>query len=200
MHQPATLARATSLAALLSAKLQEQPMPENLRNRMAGACFAIALEHHQAVTVLVAQKQPLYSAAFALVRPIYESYVRGMWLLHCAEDKQVELFSKDGELPRMASLARAVEIAGNLDRKQLSGIYAGNWSAFCSFTHSGGLHAQRWNTAEAIEPNFSDAEVCEVLQHTSAMALLAAIGVAALGSNEPLAQELLESARQYAVT
>lgn len=200
MHQPATLARATSLAALLSAKLQEQPMPGNLRNRMAGACFAIALEHHQAVTVLAAQTQPLYSSAFALVRPTYESYVRGMWLSHCAEDIQVESFSKDGNIPKMETLARAVETSGNLDRKQLSGIYAGNWSAFCSFTHSGGLHAQRWNTAEAIEPNFSDAEVCEVLQFTSAMALLAAIGVAALGSNEPLAQELLESARQYAVT
>jgi hypothetical protein len=82
----------------------------------------------------------------------------------------------------------------------LTGIYASNWSAFCSFTHSGGLHAQQWNTSEAIEPNFSDAEFCEVLQFTSAMALLAAIGVASLGSNEPLAQDLLESARQYAVT
>lgn len=175
-------------------------MPSNLRNRMAGACFAIALEHHQAVTVLAAQKQPLYSSAFALVRPTYESYVRGMWLSHCAEDTQVETFAKDGKVPRMESLARAVEIVGNLDRTQLSGIYASNWSAFCSFTHSGGLHAQRWNTSEAIESNFSDAEVREVLQFTSAMALLAAIGVAALGSNETLAQELLESARQYVVT
>ena len=174
-------------------------MPSNLRNRMAGACFAITLEHHQAVTVLAAQKQPLYASAFALVRPAYESYVRGMWLSHCAEDTQVETFANDGKIPGMGSLARAVEIAGNLD-PQLSGIYTRNWSAFCSFTHSGGLHAQRWNTPEAIEPNFSDVEVREALQFTSAMALLAAIGVASLVSNESLAHELLEAARQHAAT
>ncbi|MCU0952027.1 MAG: hypothetical protein MUC68_13470 [Burkholderiaceae bacterium] len=175
-------------------------MPATLRNRTAGACFAIALEHHEAVTVLAAQAPPLYSSAFALVRPTYESCLRGMWLSHCATEEQVKSFSMDCKVPDMASLAQAVENAGDLNRKQLSGIYAKHWSAFCSYTHSGGLHAQRWNTPDAIESNFSDDEVREVLQFTSAMALLAAIGVATLASNEVLARELLEAARVYAAT
>ena len=34
----------------------------------------------------------------------------------------------------------------------------------CASIHTDGLHVQRWITAEAIEPNYSDNELVEVLQ------------------------------------
>lgn len=198
MNSHTSLQRASRLADLLSAKLHEQPIPANLRNRIAGACFAIALEHQRAVVILFEINPPLNSSAFALVRPVFESYLRGMWLSHCATDAQLDAFSKDAKLPDTASLVNAVEKAGEFDGKQLSGVYKKHWSSFSSYTHTGALQVQRWNTSEAIEPSFTDEEISEVLEFTAALALLSAVSVAALANNEVLAQELLKTASLHA--
>lgn len=195
-----SLRRASALTDLLSSKLHEQAIPANLRNRVAGACFAVALEHQQAIVVLLEHVPPIYSSAFALVRPVFESYLRGLWLAHSATDVQVDSFSKGGKPPDTASLVAAVERAGEFDGKQLSGIYTKHWSSFSSYTHTGGLQVQRWNTAEAIEPSFDDIEVAEVLEFTAAIALLSAVSVASLANSEPLAQELLILAKEHAKT
>lgn len=194
------LRRASELSDLLARKLHEQPLRQSLRNRVAGACFAVALDHQQAVVVLLEHSPPIYSSAFALVRPAYESYVRGLWLSHCASDEQVESFLQGGNRLDMASLVAAVEKAGEFDGSQLSGIYKKNWSAFSSYTHTGGLQVQRWNTSEAIEPSYAESEINEVLRFTSAIALLSAVSVAALARNEELAQELLAIAKSHAAT
>jgi hypothetical protein len=192
------LSCASKLVDILAQKLQEQRLPNNNRNRVAGACFAIALDHQQAVVTLLEHNPPLYSSAFALVRPVYESYVRGLWLSHCATDEQVDSFSREGKPPDMATLVAAVERAGDFKGKQLSGIYTMNWSAFSSYAHTGGLQVQRWNTSEAIEPRYAESEVSEVIAFTSAIALLSAVSVATLAQNERLAQEFLEIAKSHA--
>jgi len=198
MKTPHSLRRASALSKLLSRKLHEQPLPANLRNRVAGACLAVALEHQHAVVVLLQQDPPHYSSAFALVRPVFESYLRGLWLLHCASDLQVVSFSKGGKPPDAARLVTAVDKVGEFDGKQLTGIYTKHWSSLSSYTHTGGLQVQRWNTAEAIEPRFEETEVAEVLEFTAAIALLSAVSMASLAKNEVLAQELLEVAREHA--
>ena len=156
------------------------------------------MEHQQAVVTLLGHNPPLYSSAFALVRPVYESYVRGLWLSHCATDDQITSFSQGAKPPDMASLVAAVEKAGDFDGKQLSGIYSKNWSALSSYTHTGAMQIQRWNTSEAVEPSFAEDEISEVVAFTSAFALLSAVSVAALAQNEALAQELLELSQSYA--
>jgi hypothetical protein len=198
MNTPHRLCRASALSKLLSCKLYEQSLPANPRNRVAGACLAVALDHQQAVVVLLEQDPPLYSSAFALVRPVFESYLRGLWLSHCASDRQVELFSKGGKPPDAASLVTAVEKVGAFDGMQLTGVYKKQWSSLSSYTHTGGLQVQRWNTAEAIEPRFEDTEVAEVIDFTAAIAILSALSMASLAKNEALAQELLEVAKEHA--
>lgn len=197
MNSRSALERASSLTDVLSAKLHELPMPATLRNRVAGACFAVALEHQQAVVVLSEHGPPLYSSAFALVRPVYDSCMRGFWIFHCATEEQVESFSKDGKPPDMASLVSAVEKAANFDGKELSAVYSKHWGSFSSFTHTGGLQVQRWNTPTSIESNFEQSEIDEALEFTAALALLSAIGVASLANNDALAKELLEVAKQH---
>lgn len=198
MNAPHSLRRACALSKLLSSKLHNQSLPANLRNRVAGACLAVALEHQQAMVVLLGQDPPLCASAFALVRPVFESYLRGLWISHCASDRQVESFSKGGRPPDAASLVFAVEKVGEFDGKQLTAIYTKHWGALSSYTHTGGLQVQRWNTAEAIEPRFEDTEVAEVLEFTAAIALLSAVSMASLAKNEGLAQELLKIANEHA--
>jgi hypothetical protein len=201
MSFSAEFLKASELAGWLSLKLHDIPMSNTIRNRVAGACFSITLEHQAAVLLLIERKPPIHSSAYALVRPVFESYVRGMWLSHCATDEKIENFAKGkaSPLPDTKSLIDAVEKAGGFDKKQLSNTYLKNWSDFCEYTHTGSLQVQRWNTQEAVEPSYPEDEVLEVIRFTSAIAILAAISVASMANNQALAQELLIKAKEIAV-
>lgn len=61
----------------------------------------------------------------------------------------------------------------------------------CAYTHTGGLHVQRWNTAEAIEPNYSQDEINEVLSFSEVISSLAVVGVAYLANEEVVAEQVL---------
>lgn len=200
MNISASLQRATSVAHEISVRLHEQEMPGKLRNRLSVACFAVALDHHEAIILLLQQEHPLFSSALALVRPVYESYIRGMWLSHCATDAQLQSFAEGKSPPDMASLVAAVEKSGDFTGKQLSRVYINHWHAFCSFTHTGGLQAQRWNTPEAVEPNFDPEEIEQALEFSSAFAILSAISVAVQSNNEAIAREFLDLANTHANT
>jgi hypothetical protein len=198
MNTSRHLAAALDVAAWLTEALHELAIPANLRNRVAASCFAVVQEHQQAVLVLLQPEHPLHASAFALVRPTFEAYVRGMWLSHCASDAQVERFCSGAKPPDMASLIAAVEKAGQFTKNLLTVVYKNNWSAFSSYTHTGSHQVQRWNSADAIQPNYTSEEVDEVLRFTAAVALLSGVSMAAMSSNEALGHEALEKVKQYA--
>ena len=120
------LSKACNLAAYLSVKLHDASISDTLRNRIAGACFSVALDHFDALLMLLGHTSKLCSSAYALMRPIIESYVRGMWFLYCASDEAIENFNenKPYQLPKkIESLIEAVEQAGKFE-KQLSNTYS----------------------------------------------------------------------------
>ena len=59
------------------------------RNRVSGALFDTVLDHANAIIVLIENR--IYSSAYALVRPLFEGFVRATWLLNCATDDEIEL-------------------------------------------------------------------------------------------------------------
>lgn len=61
----------------------------------------------------------------------------------------------------------------------------------CAYTHTGGLHVQRWNTADGIEANYTREEVLKVLKFAEIIASFAAVGVARLAGDENLAVRIL---------
>jgi hypothetical protein len=63
------------------------------RTFMAYACLDLTCEHREAIIMLVTHK--LYGPAFALIRSVFESYIRGVWLHRCASDTEIEAFKKD---------------------------------------------------------------------------------------------------------
>src|SRR5882762_7895158 len=69
------------------------------RNRAAAALFGIAADHHGAIVFLL--KSTFYSSSFALLRCLFEAYLRGLWVRHCANDAQVAAFIRaDAEPPK----------------------------------------------------------------------------------------------------
>jgi hypothetical protein len=165
---------------------------------MAGGCLSVSQDHHSAIVHLLDSR--LYASAFALVRAQYDAYVRGLWLSFCATEDEVAAFSSGNEPKKMnniGALLTELETVEAYEGGQLSNFKADSWSAMCSYTHTGGLQVQRWQTQEAIEPNYAIEEICEVAKVSGAFALLAGVGIASIAKDDALAMRLLEKVKAY---
>ena len=134
----------------------------------------------------------LYASCFALVRVAFEAYVRGEWLALCATDSQIRKFLKGREPSKMDLLLGAIERKDAFKEGRLSLIKKRTWKSMCAYTHTGGLHVQRWNTSDGIEANYSVEELLEVLRFADIIATLAVLGVLRLAEDAAVAEKLLE--------
>lgn len=122
---------------------------EDRRYLVAFQAGLLSLEHATGALVLIGQG--LFPSAYSLMRPQYESLVRGIWLLHAASENWVE---KLGEPLTLESARRAneglmlAEMLKELERssnapgpivKQLKEYRDVTWKALNSYAH-GGLH------------------------------------------------------------
>lgn len=183
------LKSAGELVEWLRLAVHEQSLPASSRTRAAASCYGIAQEHHHAIVVLAHHR--LYASCYSLLRVEFEAYVRGLWLWLCASDNEVEGFLSGTAPPKIRLLLSAIESTPAFTAKTLSTIKSQSWSAMCAFTHTGGLHVQRWNTAEAIEPNYEPKEVESVLRFAGLIAAMSTIGIAQLADNDELGMKVL---------
>ena len=160
-------------------------LTENERCRVAIPCFGITQDHHHAIVLLVEHR--LYASSFSLLRIAFESYVRGVWLSVCATDAEIKKVANCWEPPKINVLISAIEQTPGFVEKVLSRIKDQSWKAMCAYTHTGGLHIQRWNTNEAIEPSYSEDEIEEVLQLSEMLACMSVLGIAEIIGNQALA-------------
>lgn len=152
---PERIATAEEFGAELHRLTNEIEMWQTEKNRAAAASFCIALDHHAAIVFLM--KSTFYSSSFALLRLLFESYLRGLWLKNCATDTQVSAFFQGGEPPK--TMVAEIESTEAFTGGVLSRIKKENWSAMCAFTHTGGLHLQRWQSQDGVEPTFVPQEL-----------------------------------------
>ena len=156
---PERIFAAESFGAELHELTNEIEMLSTVNNRTASACFGIAQDHHAAIVFLM--KNTFYSSSFALLRSLFEAYLRGLWLKHCATEEQANNFFKGAEPPK--TMIAEIEAIPAFSNGVLSRIKKENWSFMCAFTHTGGLHLQRWQSPDAVEPKFYKEELEECL-------------------------------------
>ena len=171
-------------------------LPNDNKVLAASSCFAIAQEHHHAIVLLVELR--LLAPAFSLVRAGFEAYIRGNWLSMCANDAQIEEFIKGEEPPKINCLIDQLDKHYQFgEDNSLSQFKKKAWKPMCAYTHTGGLHVQRRNTADGIEANYSKEEVLEVIQFAELFATFATIGVAVLADNVELVDQITEAFDQH---
>lgn len=187
---PQRIAEAERFSIALNHLANGVEVAANDRNRAAGASFAIAQDHHHAIVFLL--KNTFQSSSFALVRCLFEAYLRGLWLKHCATDDQVQGFIQGSEPPK--TMIAEIEATPAFGEGVLSRIKKASWNTMCAFTHTGGLHLQRWQTADAIEPNFDVGELEECLNAAElfgAMATLELVQMSKSGNDGAAVLELM---------
>jgi hypothetical protein len=159
--------------------------PGNIKNKVLAAYVDIALEHHKAIWLLTAAE--LNGSALALVRPIYETYLRALWISMVASADEIEKASRDeldwlrikvlDDIKRAysANLAKvdAVGITPTsvvkdeeaTKRAELGDSFFQSISETVKilhcYTHPGGL--LRRFTGDEVKPNYSEDEIAEAL-------------------------------------
>lgn len=185
-----------SLIRWLDGAIDGVELQANDRVRIAGACLDLAMEHHKAIVLLAAHQ--LFGSAFALLRLVFEAYVRGVWLHRCASSAEIRDFESGniGHL-RFDQLLSRVEAIDGFHDGILSAAKQKSWRAMNDFTHSGYIHATRRNQEATIEPNYSEDEIVKVIGFANAVGLLSSFEAARLAENHKLADDILAKATAF---
>lgn len=181
------LLKSFALHDWLSHRLHDLEISTSKRARLAVGCYDQVFEHHFAICLLLRSK--VYGSAFALVRPVFEGFVRGVWLKNSASDSELEKYYGDTLDLKFWQLLERVEKFPGFESGMLTDLKKSSWKAMSSYTHGGVLQASRRYTREFIEPSYSDEEIIEVSKIAGSFALLAFQQIAAEANRLDLAEE-----------
>jgi uncharacterized protein DUF6988 len=120
----------------------------NVRPAIGYSFAQIGLQHLGGVLTLAGSGA--FVSCLALLRPMIEAHVRGLWFLSIAADAEIEELSKARQrfrFPKFKSMVEAIA-ANNIElSKQLTG--GEEWKDLCDYTHGGVLLIERSVLAEA---------------------------------------------------
>ena len=161
--------------------------------RLASAAFDLVMGYQKAIVLLVDGK--IYGPAFAMIRPIREVFVRGVWLAKSATDEQVCDVVGKGEFPGFNTLLEAIEKTESYSGGQLSEMSKTTIHWMHDMTHGGREQLVRRLSDTAIEPVFEKDELVELLDFAFAHAALSGIEVCGLAGDGEGALAILEKAK-----
>ena len=162
-------------------------LPNSKRLQLASACWHVTIEHAMAIVELV--RATLHGSALALIRLMYEAYVRGMWLMYAATDEDIDRAGRD-KFPPNSVIVTALEKSPHFSAHPFSDLKNQSWERLCSFTHTGYQQIGARLTPQGLGYDYQDSEILEALLWADTIALAAAAAVAIEAQNDPLAQEV----------
>ena len=156
-----TISQAKNLGVWLHKKTNGKNLSSKETN-VAGVCL---LQHSLDVAdaTIILLEHDLPGPAWTLARPLLESFVRGVWILQCASEEQVENF-RNGKCPPRPELLKAM---ADHDEAKLHADWiraqTKNKDIFHDFTHGGIEHVLRRITENdektVVEPNYQEHEL-----------------------------------------
>ncbi len=198
MKAAAEHAKLLELMAWIDQRASGVTLLADERSMLAIGCFDVALEHQAAIALL--HSSELYGSELALIRVLAESLVRGLWLLLCATDQQLQKF-KNGKLDStFAELVANVEEKMGTSNGVLSGFKTTAWVALNGFTHTGFHQVSRRHSLGRVEENYFEDELAKALGVAGALGLVAAGQIIGLSNHQELLPEFFERMSAYATT
>ncbi len=115
-----------------------------------------ALDVEDGIRVLLNKNSYLPGAALALARPLFESYVRGIWLLKTATDDDTDKFLSGEYYFKISNLVEAIGNDPDTDGKWINEIKEAHLRVMHDLTHGGTSHINSRCFPNLIEPNYSE--------------------------------------------
>jgi hypothetical protein len=152
--------------------------PRDTRSLLLQAYVDIALEHHDAIWLLA--KCRLNGSAFAMVRLVFDTMFRALWINKVATNQQIEQALDDklgfdinkilDQIKEGYFSDRPAEEAELFDSflQRIKEV----WGPMCSYTHSGALQLARRFTGDELEPDYSEGAIAEALNLVTVALLL----------------------------
>jgi hypothetical protein len=184
------ITKAFELHDWITHRLDGLDIPREQRVILAVSCYDVVIEHHVGIATLLRSR--INGSAFALVRPVFETFVRGVWLRRCATEDQISQFIKDKLDLCFYQLLESIEKLDAFQDGTLSSLKKNAMYAMHSYTHGGMQQAGRRTKGSYIEPNFSSEEIAEVIKLSGTFALLAFQQFAFEANRMDLAMEALQ--------
>ena len=138
------------------------------------AYFDIDSEHVQSLHLLISKE--LNGSAFSLVRTIYETFFRALWVNAYATDEELEKIRNDdfNFMQDKGSMGSKIEslddyYTGNDYFKDLK---QGVWGTMSDYTHSGTYQLSRRWTDNNLEANYKESEILEIIVEVTKTYLL----------------------------
>lgn len=156
MSLPQSINQAKGFGIWLHERTNNKERSGGVRERTGESILQLSLDLDDAILLLLEAGLP--GPALTLGRPLFESYVRGFWLLRFASDEEIAGFN-NGSGPGMDKLLKAI---GNDPETGSAWIHANknkSWGFFNDLTHGGSEHVKRRITQDAVEPNYPDPEL-----------------------------------------
>lgn len=171
-------ARGAEIRTRMRELLSQRAYSGGIKTRVLAAYVDIALEHHEAIWHLTERK--LNGSAFALVRPIFDTMYRALWINKVATEQQIERAIDDKFGFDIDKILDQIKQGYFSDRppeeRQLSDKVLQQlreaWGPMCSYTHSGALAIRRRFTGDELKPNYPDAAITEALNLATVALLL----------------------------
>lgn len=155
------------------------------RARLSAALLDQVNEHHKAFRLLL--NNGLCGSSLALVRVIFETMIRGVWIYRCASDKEVERFKVD-KIKSLNELIAEIELFNEIKDGGLSLLKSNIYSQLCSYTHGGYLQAVRRISLDEISPAYSEEEMLEALRLVDFCLVFSTIEIFALANRQDLSE------------
>lgn len=173
--------------------------------KAAATLLTVTIDHAQGIRILLSQGA--YPSSAALMRVVFETYIRAMWLWECANEKQVDAFIKkdrvislEGNGIHFKDLVKAVEVSHKLPA-YLSEIQANAWKGLNSLTHGGNIQLARNFDGKTIRHCYDNDLVNEVIEFATMLTCLAFSGILDLADNkngELVSEKLLQIIEPWA--
>lgn len=196
MQSPVEHERLVQLVRWIDENTAGLAFPTDDRTMLALGCFDVAIEHQAAIALLTSAS--IYGSAFALLRVLTESLVRGLWLNACATDAELAKF-KRGKLDKsFATLIEEYELKIGTPSGVLSNFKTTAWDALNGFTHTGFHQVSRRHAPGRVEGSYPDQEIAKALGVAGALGLIAAGQLLVMSGQEHLLDGYNDKMSEYA--
>ncbi len=172
------------------------PLPSDRRSQIASGCFDVALEHQAAIALLC--QAELYGSMLALFRVIAESVVRGLWILHCASDEELNRYENGKIKKTFGELIEEVETQIGATTNALSQMKADAWNAMNGFTHTGYIQVTRRHGEGQLGANYPAVDIVRCLNAVGTLGLIASGQLVAMAARNDLVDHHFKKMQEYA--
>lgn len=167
------------------------------KQQIASACFDVAIEHQAAIALLCKSKH--FGSMHALMRILIESVIRGLWILHCATDADLDRFEKHGlGTKEFGHLTAEIEKAIGANQPTFSQMKDNVWRALNDFTHTGYIQVTRRHGEGVLGPNYPEDDVIKCINAAGAYGLLASCQLSAMAKKDTLIEAHFRKMDEYA--